>query len=120
VRDRLTAILLLLATLIAPLAHAAAATRPSVQPACCGGECDCGDTCPCAGDGSRSVPRQDAPAAPSSSRDVRPLFLHLPLASATVLLEPLDPTGVSTVLCAPTTACDSGRALLARVSRWTT
>lgn len=125
---RLTAFLAtLLATLavaLAPFAGAAtvaAAAGAERSSSCCGDACSCGDACPCAAERDENEPTNgDAPAAPTERNErrtfgcpptvVRSLALGCELAPE----RPLDAGDRE----APSR--HAGRALLSRISKWTT
>lgn len=125
---RLTAFLAtLLATLavaLAPFAGTAAAApaRDAERTTgCCGDACTCGDSCPCAAERDDGQPADDsAPSAPSERNERRSLGCPLPTTSAIELAATQAPGGPlgTDDRTAPTRP--AGRALLSRISKWTT
>lgn len=121
---RLTVILLTVAALLAPAmaaqpSRAESPTKPQ-RSACCGEHCCCTRECPCVEEGAPSTPVDETLAVPSSARELRLLFVHLPSTVATRMAVPqsgrLDPCVRARASAEP----EAGRTLLARVSRWTT
>jgi hypothetical protein len=88
---------------------------------CCGGDCRCGDACPCAAS-DPSNESQRVPLAPSDeTRSARGICLSAPPGACRA-----PATAAATGRCAPPVGDDlpwlppAGRELLERVSKWTT
>ena len=118
---RLTALLLALAAMLAPLAAVEpAAAERAPRAGCCGASCQCDDACPCASSDDRGAPAGESPAAPATTRDARAFLVLLPSLVATLELE-LACESVAADRCGLGGApAPSGRAILELVSRWTT
>lgn len=104
-----------------PRAGAASPTAHGTQATCCGGECQCGDSCRCAVDDEPAGPADDSPALPERSRGERAPLVAVPLAgfAAVTLSEPID-LGARPAASGDLPAPPSCRLRLALVSRWTT
>ena len=122
--SRLLALLIAIATIVAPGAGAlgAATIASGSKVGCCGEHCQCDDRCPCVERDERPVRGEEAPAAPAGSRDIRLGALFIPLPNQVATLAAPAATGRACGPLAPRTpgALAGGRALLAQVSRWTT
>ncbi|RLS87850.1 MAG: hypothetical protein DWI09_09255 [Planctomycetota bacterium] len=127
---RFSAILLALAAIVSLVSAPLTAVGPALQfgqaeagttkSGCCGESCCCAQSCPCVNDGRSTRPVERLPAAPTSSREQRTIFLHLPSLVATLLLEPAQTSCTQTISSRPLVARVFGRALLEQISRWTT